>query len=100
MTSDSVRHQIIRDIGAPDLREALASCRALFDTGQALCVQGQGGDEAFVLISGEADVTIEGAGGEGAGGATTVAQLKANYAVGELAILRDSCSDEIRKLSG
>ncbi len=63
---------------------ALASSRVLFESGQALCVQGDEGDEAFILISGQADVTIE-----GASGATTVAQLKANDVVGELAILRD-----------
>jgi hypothetical protein len=34
-----------------------------------------------------------------AGGVAAVAQLKADGAVGELAILRDSCSDEILKLS-
>ena len=64
---------------------ALASSRVLFEAGQALCVQGEEGDEAFILISGEADVTID-----GAGGATIVAQLKANDVVGELAILRDN----------
>ena len=63
---------------------ALASSRVLFEGGQALCVQGEEGDEAFILISGEAEVTIE-----GTSGATVVARLKANDVVGELAILRD-----------
>ena len=63
---------------------ALASSRVLFESGQALCVQGEEGDEAFILMSGEADVTID-----GASGATTVARLKPNAVVGELAILRD-----------
>jgi CRP-like cAMP-binding protein len=63
---------------------ALASSRVLFEAGQALCVEGDEGDEAFILLSGEADVSIG-----GAGGATTVARLKANDVVGELAILRD-----------
>ena len=63
---------------------ALASSRVLFEAGQALCVQGEEGDEAFILMSGEADVTIE-----GAKGVAVVARLKPNDVVGELAILRD-----------
>ncbi|TDI53880.1 MAG: cyclic nucleotide-binding domain-containing protein [Alphaproteobacteria bacterium] len=63
---------------------ALASSPVLFEAGQALCVQGEEGDEAFILMSGEADVTIE-----GTNGVTTVARLKPNDVVGELAILRD-----------
>ena len=63
---------------------ALAYSRVLFDAGQALCAQGEEGDEAFILISGEADVTIE-----SANGIATVARLKPNDVVGELAILRD-----------
>lgn len=63
---------------------ALASSRVLFETGQPLCVQGDEGDEAFILMSGEADVTIE-----TADRVTTVARLKASDVVGELAILRD-----------
>ena len=63
---------------------ALASSRVLFEGGQALCVQGEEGDEAFILISGEADVSIE-----SANGVAVVARLKANDVVGELAILRD-----------
>ncbi|MDH3704405.1 MAG: cyclic nucleotide-binding domain-containing protein, partial [Alphaproteobacteria bacterium] len=51
---------------------------------QALCVQGQEGDEAFILISGEADVSIK-----SANGVAVVARLKPNDVVGELAILRD-----------
>jgi CRP-like cAMP-binding protein len=63
---------------------ALASSRVLFETGQPLCLQGDEGDEAFILMSGEADVTIE-----TADRVTTVARLKASDVVGELAILRD-----------
>ena len=63
---------------------ALASSRVLFKAGQALCVQGHEGDEAFILISGEADVSIE-----SANGVAIVARLKANDVVGELAVLRD-----------
>lgn len=85
---------VIISLGAADLREARVSCRVLFGTRWVLCVQGQEGDGAFILILGEADVTIEGAGGEGAGGegacgVTAAAQLKANDAVGELTIARD-----------
>jgi CRP-like cAMP-binding protein len=63
---------------------ALASSRVLFEAGKPLCVQGDEGDEAFILISGEADVSIE-----SANGVAVVARLKPNDVVGELAILRD-----------
>ncbi len=63
---------------------ALASSRVLFESGQALCIQGEEGDEAFILMSGEADVSIE-----GPNGVAVVARLQANDVVGELAILRD-----------
>ena len=63
---------------------ALASSRVLFESGQALCVEGEEGDEAFILISGEADVSID-----SSNGAAIVARLKPNDVVGELAILRD-----------
>lgn len=63
---------------------ALASSRVLFAAGQDLCVEGEEGDEAFILITGEAEVKIA-----TPSGITTVARLKPNDIVGELAILRD-----------
>jgi CRP-like cAMP-binding protein len=63
---------------------ALASACVVYKSGQKLCVQGEEGDAAFILISGEADVTID-----SGHGATKVASLKANDVVGELSILRD-----------
>ena len=63
---------------------ALASSYVLYKSGQKLCIQGEEGDAAFILISGEADVTI--ASGRRV---TKVASLRANDVVGELSILRD-----------
>ena len=47
-------------------------------------MEGDEGYEAFILISGEADVKIK-----TASGVATVARLKRNDIVGEMAILRD-----------
>ena len=63
---------------------ALASSRVLFASGQDLCVEGDEGYEAFILVSGEADVKIK-----TPSGVATVARLKRNDIVGEMAILRD-----------
>lgn len=63
---------------------ALASSRVRFSRGEDLCVEGEEGEEAFILISGEADVSIK-----TANGAATVARLKRNDIVGEMAILRE-----------
>jgi CRP-like cAMP-binding protein len=63
---------------------ALASSRVLFAAGQDLCVEGDEGYEAFIVISGEADVKIK-----TPSGVATVARLKRNDIVGEMAILRD-----------
>ena len=59
---------------------ALASSRVLFEPGQDLCVEGDEGYEAFILISGEADVKIK-----TPSGVATVARLKRNDIVGEMA---------------
>lgn len=64
---------------------ALASSRVLFAEGQDLCVVGDEGEEAFILISGEADVKMPIDGGQTA----TIARLGCNDIVGEMAILRD-----------
>jgi CRP/FNR family cyclic AMP-dependent transcriptional regulator len=63
---------------------ALASSRVLFAPGQDLCVEGDEGNEAFILISGEADVKVT-----TPAGVATVARLKRHDIVGEMAILRD-----------
>ena len=63
---------------------ALASSRVLFNPGEDLCVEGDEGNEAFILISGEAEVKIT-----TPSGVATVARLKRNDIVGEMAILRD-----------
>lgn len=63
---------------------ALASSRVLFSTGQNLCIEGEEGNEAFILIAGEADVKIK-----TPSGVATVARLKRNDIVGEMAILRE-----------
>lgn len=63
---------------------ALASSRVLFASGQDICVEGDEGDEAFIVISGEADVTVK-----TPTGVASVAHLKRNDIVGEMAILRD-----------
>ena len=63
---------------------ALASSRVMFAQGEDLCVEGNEGYEAFILISGEAEVKIR-----TPGGTATVARLKRNDIVGEMAILRD-----------
>lgn len=63
---------------------ALASSRMTFETGQDLCVEGEEGNEAFILVTGEADVKIK-----TPTGVATVARLARNDIVGEMAILRD-----------
>ncbi len=63
---------------------ALASSRMTFEPGQDLCVEGEEGNEAFILVSGEADVKIK-----TPTGVATVARLARNDIVGEMAILRD-----------
>jgi CRP/FNR family cyclic AMP-dependent transcriptional regulator len=63
---------------------ALASSRVLFTPGENLCVEGDEGNEAFILITGEAEVKIT-----TPSGVATVARLKRNDIVGEMAILRD-----------
>jgi CRP/FNR family cyclic AMP-dependent transcriptional regulator len=63
---------------------ALASSCVLYGAGEELCTQGEEGDAAYILLDGEADVTID-----SDKGTTTVAKLKSNDVFGELAILRD-----------
>lgn len=64
---------------------AFASERICFDQGQDLCQQGEIGDAAYVIIDGEADVSVE-----NEGGSTVVATLGKNAFVGEISILTDT----------
>ncbi len=63
---------------------AFASERICFEQGNELCTQGEIGDAAYVIIDGEADVTVE-----NNGQATVVATLGKNAFVGEISILTD-----------
>ncbi len=63
---------------------AFASERAVFSTGETLFHQGDLGDAAYIIIGGEAEVLIM-----GAGGPIVVATVGKNDFVGEIAILCD-----------
>ena len=63
---------------------AFTSERTTFPAGQELFHQGDPGDAAYILISGEADVRVDSPTGE-----ITVAKLGKNDLVGEIAILCD-----------
>ncbi len=61
---------------------AFTSERVAYEEGQALFQQGDEGDAAFVIIDGEADILVD-----TPGGALSVAKVKKNDFVGEIAIL-------------
>jgi CRP-like cAMP-binding protein len=61
-----------------------ASERLTFKPGQVICGQGDPGDAAYVIIDGEAEVSVS-----TPNGPLTVAVLKRNDIVGEIAILCD-----------
>jgi CRP-like cAMP-binding protein len=63
---------------------AFASERITFDSGQALCVQGDPGDSAFIIMEGSADVLVD-----TPKGPLTVASVGKSDIVGEIAILCD-----------
>lgn len=63
---------------------AFTSDRMTFRRGDFLCRQGEAGDSAFVIVSGEADVSVETPGGK-----LHVATLRQNDILGEIAILCD-----------
>ncbi len=63
---------------------AFTSERVTYRTGEFLCRQGDTGDAAFVLLSGKADVIVD-----GPTGPIKVADLEENAVVGEIAILCD-----------
>lgn len=63
---------------------AFISERVTFKSGERLVEQGEQGDVAYIILSGEADVLIGSNGGE-----QRVAHVKQNDVVGEIAILID-----------
>ncbi len=63
---------------------AFTSERLTFHAGQDLCVQGDMGDAAFIIIEGSADVLID-----TPAGVTSVTTVGKNDVVGEIAILCD-----------
>ncbi len=64
---------------------AFTSQRIAFDANQDLFKQGDDGEDAFVIIDGEADVIVNGESGE-----IVVTSLKKNALVGEIGILCDT----------
>jgi CRP/FNR family transcriptional regulator, cyclic AMP receptor protein len=63
---------------------AFTSDRVKFDPGQVVFEQGDGGDYAYVIIEGEADVSVN-----TPSGPLLVASIKEHELVGEIAILCD-----------
>lgn len=63
---------------------AFASERLVFKPGQPLFAQGEAGDSAYIVVDGEADVLIN-----TPNGPISVATLKRNDIIGEIAILCD-----------
>ncbi len=63
---------------------AFTSERLTFNDGQTLCIEGEPGDSAFVLLSGAADVVVD-----TPDGAMHVSTLGPGESVGEIAILCD-----------
>lgn len=63
---------------------AFISDRTEFQAGERLCTQGEEGDSAFIILSGDADVLVNTPAGE-----KKVAQVSENSIVGEIAILCD-----------
>lgn len=63
---------------------AFTSERMNFDAGQSLTRQGDLGDAAYLILSGEADILVD-----AGGGPVRVASVGRNGLVGEMAVLRD-----------
>ena len=63
---------------------AFISDRMTYRGGEHLCVQGEEGDSAFIILAGAADIRVKTPEGE-----KTVAQIKEYSIVGEIAILCD-----------
>jgi CRP-like cAMP-binding protein len=64
---------------------AFSSERVSYRPGDLLCLQGDAGDAAFVILSGRADVLVDSPKGQ-----SRVAELAENAVVGEIAILCDT----------
>lgn len=76
---------IFKDIDPTKLRLlAFISERMSYDPGENLCVQGEQGDSAYVIMGGIADVLVNTPQGD-----RPVAEVKQNDFVGEIAILCD-----------
>ena len=63
---------------------AFMSERMKFRAGERLCEQGERGDSAFIILSGEADIAVDTPTGE-----QRVAKVRQNDIVGEISILID-----------
>jgi len=63
---------------------AFTSERITFPAGEVVCKQGERGDSAYIILSGEADVVVE-----TAEGPVVVARVGKNAIIGEIAILCD-----------
>jgi CRP-like cAMP-binding protein len=63
---------------------AFTSEHVEFQSGEAICRQGDPGDAAYIVLEGSADVVVE-----DKGGSVTVAQISRYDIVGEIAILCD-----------
>jgi CRP-like cAMP-binding protein len=73
------------DMEAPRLKLlAFMSQRVAFDAGKTLFQQGDAADAAYLIIEGEADILVD-----TSTGSITIATLRANDIVGEMAILCD-----------
>lgn len=79
------RIPIFRGVDEAKLRLlAFISDRIQFHPGEKLCEQGEAGDAALIILDGEADVRVQ-----ADDSIRTVACMKANDIVGEIAILCD-----------
>lgn len=63
---------------------AFTSQRLSFAVGETLCRQGEPGDSAFIVLEGEAEISIDTPAGK-----VTVAKVTRNAVIGEIAILCD-----------
>jgi len=76
---------LFRDVDDAKLRLlAFISERMSFRAGEHLCEQGESGDVAYIILEGSADIQIS-----TSHGPATVATVKQNDVVGEIAILID-----------
>jgi len=76
---------LFRNLDATKLKLlAFTSERLTYSVGDSLFYQGDSGDSAYVIVEGEADIIID-----SPGGPITVATVKQNDWVGEIAILCD-----------